>query len=213
LEIKRVLIPPYCGVLSALGMVVAPPVVDAARTVIHLGANLTDAEIEAEFARLSHEAAESMPDGDMQREEHFADVRFRGQSHELKIAVEAMTIAEISRRFYNAYRTAYGRPPSGRAIEVVTLRVRRVGRSPQVELPEIAAQMPAFAVIRETEVVNAAGEVVRAAVMSRPHLAWAGKSVGPFLLIDVEATTFVPAGWLAQAQPNGAVLLNRLEPT
>jgi N-methylhydantoinase A len=154
-----------------------------------------------------------MPDGDMQREEHFADVRFRGQSHELKIAVEAMTIAEISRRFYNAYRTAYGRPPSGRAIEVVTLRVRRVGRSPQVELPEIAAQMPAFAVIRETEVVNAAGEVVRAAVMSRPHLAWAGKSVGPFLLIDVEATTFVPAGWLAQAQPNGAVLLNRLEPT
>src|SRR5204863_5159616 len=28
LGIKRILIPPYCGVLSALGMVVAPPVVD-----------------------------------------------------------------------------------------------------------------------------------------------------------------------------------------
>ena len=45
-EIKRVLIPPYCGVLSALGMVVAPPVVDVAHTVVHLGTQLTDADIE-----------------------------------------------------------------------------------------------------------------------------------------------------------------------
>src|SRR5689334_24218110 len=46
LDIKRVLIPPYCGVLSALGMVVAPPVVDAAKTVAHVCTELTDGQIE-----------------------------------------------------------------------------------------------------------------------------------------------------------------------
>jgi len=41
LEIPRVLVPPYAGVLSALGMVVAPPIVDVSRTVVHLSATLT----------------------------------------------------------------------------------------------------------------------------------------------------------------------------
>ena len=36
LEITRVLVPPYCGVLSALGMAVAPPVAEASKTVIQL---------------------------------------------------------------------------------------------------------------------------------------------------------------------------------
>src|SRR5207244_13321962 len=74
LGIKRVLNPPYAGVLSALGMVVAPPVVDVAHTVIHLGAQLTDADIEAEFARLSHEAEASLPQAATAAIEYFADV-------------------------------------------------------------------------------------------------------------------------------------------
>ncbi|MEA2708428.1 MAG: N-methylhydantoinase [Phycisphaerales bacterium] len=212
LEIKTVLVPPYAGVLSALGMVVAPPVVDVARTVVQMS-QLTDGDIEAEFAKLSSDAEAQLPKSATASVEHFADVRFRGQSHELKIAVVAMTTADISRRFYTAYKTAYGRPPGGRAIEIVTLRVRHIGKSPHVALPPIAAEVPARAVIRECELIDAHGETVRAAVMTRSHLAWAGKSAGPFLLIDAEATTFVPAGWLAQAQANGSVVLNRLEKT
>jgi hypothetical protein len=30
------------------------------------------------------------------------------------------------------------------------------------------------------------------------------------LLLDPEATTFVPAGWMARAQSNGAVIVERL---
>jgi N-methylhydantoinase A len=212
LDIKTVLIPPYAGVLSALGMVVAPPVVDLARTVVHMQ-QLADADIEAEFAKLSHDAEAQLAKSETATIEHFADVRFRGQSHELKIPVVGMTSADISRRFYGAYKQAYGRPPGGRAIEIVTLRVRHLGRAPKVELPRVPAQMPAQAVIRECELIDPRGEKVRAAVMTRAHLAWAGKSAGPFLLIDAEATTFVPAGWLAQAQPNGAVVVQRLERT
>jgi N-methylhydantoinase A len=208
LEIPRVLIPPYAGVLSALGMVVAPPVVDAAHTVVHLGTQINDAEIEAEFARLT--AACGVADADVATTEYFADVRFRGQSFELKLSVVGMTLADISRRFYSAYRNAYGRPPTGRAIEIVTLRVRRIGRSPQVDLPRVEPQPPAHAVIRETKLIDSSGESVRTAVMSRAHLAWAGRQAGPMLLIDDEATTFIPRGWMARSEANGAVILDRM---
>ena len=210
LDIKRVLIPPYAGVLSALGMVVAPPVVDVARTVVHVQ-QLTDAEVEAEFARLSLEAEAQLPKAATASVEHFADVRFRGQSHELKVPVVGMTMADISRRFYAAYKLAYGRPPGGRAIEIVTLRVRRIGHAPSVQLPRVSPEVPAHAVIRECELTDPGGNTARAAVMTRSQLAWAGKSAGPFLLVDAEATTFVPAGWLGQALSNGSVTLNRLE--
>jgi N-methylhydantoinase A len=210
LGIQRVLIPPYCGVLSALGMVVAPPVVDVARTVVHLAMQITDAEIEAEFAKLSQESAQVLPEGATATVEHFADVRFRGQSHELKVPVVGMTVAEISRSFYGAYRTAYGRPPQGRAIEIVTLRVRRIGHAQKVELPVVEAAMPPHAVVRETQLIDPAGETVRAAVLTRAQLAWAGKQAGPMLMIDAEATAFIPAGWRARAEPNGAVIVERV---
>jgi N-methylhydantoinase A len=212
LDITRILIPPYAGVLSALGMVVAPPLVDVGRTIVHLSTQITDADIEAEFMKLSQEAAQQLPPEQTAVTEYFADVRFRGQSHELKVPVVGMTLADISRRFYAAYRQRYGRPPAGRAIEIVTLRVRRVGSAPQVELPRVEAKLPPHAVVRETRLTDPNGQTVRAAVLTRPYLAWAGKQAGPMLLVDAEATTFVPTGWLAQAQDNGSVLLQRLEP-
>ena len=70
--------------------------------------------------------------------------------------------------------------------------------------------MPALAVVRETELIDAAGETVRAAVLTRAQLAWAGNQAGPMLLIDAEATTFIPAGWMARSEPNGSVIVERL---
>jgi N-methylhydantoinase A len=191
-------------------MVVAPAVADVARTVVHM-TQLTDADIEAEFARLTHEAEQTLPPAATQRVEYFADVRFRGQSYELKVAVDGMTMADISRRFYSDYRAAYGRPPGARAIEIVTLRVRRIGPAPRVELPTIEPQMPPQAVVRQTQVIDARGQTVRAAVLRRGELLWTGKTPGPVLLVDPEATTFIPAGWMAQADTNGIVQLTRME--
>jgi len=210
LEIPSVVVPPLAGVLSALGMVTAPPVVDVARTVVQMGPDLDDTELESIYAELSRQASKTLPDTQTASIEHFADVRFRGQSHELKVFVQRTKLADISRRFYDAYRLAYGRPPAGRAIEVVTLRLRRTGRAPAVQLPDLLPQCPPHAVVRETQLIDPAGHRVGAAVLKRGELLWAGKQAGPMLLIDPEATTFVPAGWLATALPRGIARLTRI---
>ena len=61
LDIPRVLVPPYCGVLSALGMVVAPAVADISRTVVHLAHEMDDNRLYAEFGSLNGLASDVLP--------------------------------------------------------------------------------------------------------------------------------------------------------
>ncbi len=135
LGVRRVIVPPYSGVLSALGMVVAPPVADVSRTVVHLAGQLDDARLAAEFAALDGWPRRPLPDG---RTERFADVRFRGQSYELKVPVAAAAMAAVADAFRSAYAEQYGPLPQGRSVEVVTLRARRTGPAAAVRLPAVA---------------------------------------------------------------------------
>jgi N-methylhydantoinase A len=207
LEIPRVLVPPYCGVLSALGMVAAPPVVDLSRTVVHLSRQLDDARLAAEYAQLTVAAAGVIPNGQTEITETYADVRFRGQSYEVKVRVEEVNLAEVVRRFRDAYAAIYGHTPSGREVEVVTLRVRRVGRHPTWKLPRVrAVRRPARR--RQAELVDQAGAVRSVPVLERADLV--GEATpGPVLVIDPEATTYVAAAWSATGQDDGGVVLTR----
>ena len=211
LEIPRVIVPPFAGVLSALGMVTAAPVVDVARTVVHLGSKLDDAELESEFAQLSQQASHTLPDADTKHIEYYADARFRGQSHELKVQVVHQNVAEVSRQFHAAYRATYGRPPRERAIEIVTLRVRRIGQEPPVTLSPISPATGRYSGIRVTQLIDESGRQVSASVLRRDELIALGRQPGPALLIDPEATTFIPAAWFAESSPNGIVTLKRLK--
>jgi N-methylhydantoinase A len=206
MDIPRVLIPPYCGVLSALGMVVAPPVVDASRTVLHLGATLDDERLVAEYGRLSGETIDKIPYEQTAQTQVFADVRFRGQSHELNVQVLRPSLDHIQEQFLASYRLRYGHLPEGREIEVVTLRVRRIGKAAGVKLPTIASRV-AEGEISLVQVVGADGSMVQAKCADRAGLLRAGPLEGPMLLVDAEATAYVPTGWSAGAREDGAVLL------
>jgi len=206
LEIPRVLIPPYCGVLSALGMVVTPPVADVSKTVVHLGEQLDDARLVAEFGGLSGQTLDVIPYEQTALVEAHADVRFRGQSHELKVRVDRPTRDHITQRFLEDYERAYGLAPTGRAIEIVTLRLRRAARVAELILPRIRAEASSPL---GADVIDATGRRLRVPVLSRGVLLSKGTAAGPLLLIDPEATAYVTAGWQAQASETGSVLLTR----
>ena len=207
LEITRVLIPPYCGVLSALGMVVAPPIADASRTVVHLGAALDDERLIAEFGSVNGLTIDQIPHEQTQAIEAYADVRFRGQSHEVKVRVERPTLEHIHAQFTAAYQAMYGGIPSGRSIEIVTLRIRRIGRLPKLALPKLArgtsVQLP------PARVIGSDGTEYPSRVCRRSDLPVGERLAGPILLVDAQATTFIPKRWSAVADENGSVLLER----
>jgi N-methylhydantoinase A len=204
LEIPRVIVPPYCGVLSALGMVVAPPVVDVSQTVVHLREQLDDARIAAECGRLNLSASECLPDEDTAAVEVYADVRFRGQSHELKVRVPRPSRAAIEDAFRAAYAALYGNAPEGREMEIVTLRLRRLGPTPAMSLPPLATSPTGPA--RTTTVIDAAARRHNAPALTRQDLLNAARR-GPLLVIDPEATAYVPEHWTAQGRSDGTVVL------
>ena len=211
LEIPRVLIPPYCGVLSALGMVVAPPVADASKTVVHLGDQLDDARLAAEYGAVSMETMDAIPYDQTATVEAWADVRFRGQSHELKVRADRPSTAHIAERFIEAYRAMYGQVPTNRLIEIVTLRVRRFGKMAELKLPRLESTGNTRAAAR-SNLIDSKGNAVSAETFSRNQLFADGAREGPLLLIDPQATAYMPPDWTATATDDGAVVAMRAGP-
>ncbi len=116
---RVVIVPPAPGVLSALGLLLAPRRHEAARTVMaatHDDLNPAWRELEAQAAtELRRQGAMTV------RTRRAADLRYAGQSWELRVDVEDTT--DLTQALAEAHRTAYGYALPDEAVEVVTLRV------------------------------------------------------------------------------------------
>src|SRR5688500_6835051 len=113
--ITTIVVPPACGVASALGLLASDLRADRVRTV-----NLDDAEISVaqmgeRFAALERAAAEDVaPSGvGVVEFRRSADVRYRGQSHELNVVLNGAVVTpdalkQLREDFYRAHREAFG---------------------------------------------------------------------------------------------------------
>ena len=207
IDISRVLVPPYCGVLSALGMVVAPPVVDVSQSIVDRADEVDDARLAAEFEALAARSGVELPDRWTATVARFADVRFRGQSHEVTVRVEAISRGAIEHCFHAAYAALYGQLPGTRPMQIVSLRVRREGRGTNLALPDLPVRGNEQSV--ETDLTLGGGRIVRCRAVTRAGLLAEPSADGPLLIIDAEATTYVPPAWVVRADRKGSILLRR----
>ncbi|MDQ4007556.1 MAG: hydantoinase/oxoprolinase family protein, partial [Actinomycetota bacterium] len=157
-----VVVPPAPGVLSALGLLLAPARVEMSRTVMaDAGDDLTAAWRDLEAEAHAELAGQGVTDRiELSR---VADARYAGQSHELRVAVaEGADVAELLHR---AHDQAYGYAMRDEAVRVVTLRVVAqadpVLAGPPTDWEQGAAQP------ERSREVGIAGERVRARVVSR----------------------------------------------
>ncbi len=107
LDLRIVLVPEAAGVLSALGLVAADERRDTVRSVVRpLG----------EVGRLPD-------DGE-------ADLRYRGQSHELTVSLDR----DPAEAFHDEHERRYGYADRGREIELVAVRTAEVRPGPEIRL-------------------------------------------------------------------------------
>ncbi len=112
LGITEVIFPAYAGVLSALGMLLAPGTRDYAASA------LGRSDYDALARELRGRAQAAAPAAAI---EQHADVRYAGQSYELTVAWNG---GDPRPAFEQAYQQVYGFHDPTRAVEVVTVRVR-----------------------------------------------------------------------------------------
>ena len=127
LQIPRVLIPRYPGVLCAFGLLVADVVLDYTQSVM-LEAN---AEASARLQKLedviiAHKREELRREGIPETQMQFytsIDVRYQGQAYELNIPLTE----NIAQRFHLEHEHTYGHSMENRTVEIVNIRLQAIG--------------------------------------------------------------------------------------
>jgi N-methylhydantoinase A len=139
LGIPRVIVPALPGALSALGILASHVVKDYSRTVLwRVSGEIPHARLQQEFANLEKQAArvfehEGWPG--KPRYEKSVDVRYRGQGYELSIPLTKNLLQEFERE----HQRRYGYIHPNREVELVTLRLRAVVKSPRLEIASAQA--------------------------------------------------------------------------
>jgi N-methylhydantoinase A/oxoprolinase/acetone carboxylase beta subunit len=185
LGMRRILVPPHAGVLSALGLAIAPERREAAVSVLRRAEALNRADVSALHSALAGESRGTMRAA---RISAHARVRYEGQGYELDIAFGPRDDGKaIARRFATAHEARYGFLLE-RPIEVVAARAAAIGKG-------IALKLGA----------RTGGPSSRAQARSAAPKSFAG----PRVVTLADATMVIAKGWRARPLPIGGWLLER----
>lgn len=216
LKIGRVVIPPYPGLFSALGLLVCDlrriyretnfmPVDDGIGTRALSAFELLRERALAEFDGFGHPA-------DAVVFEHALEMRYQGQGFELLAEIDAARLALEGRSyleaaFQDAHRARYG-AVSRDPVEVVTLRL----------VAQVPADKAALGELVRGPKPGAVPEVENGAMVFRNErtpcsFAWRSSLPAGFVLHgaavieEPTATTLVPPGWSMTVHATGALVL------
>lgn len=203
LEMAGVIVPPFAGVFSALGLLLSPPRADASRSVPPSAGEDLDRAVsavrdESERRLIASGAAVSTTSS-------FADVRYRGQAHETTTPYAPADGWDVLLdRFHALHSERNGFARVGDPVEVVTVRAETVG-TPLLTWQQLHEVVPHGVVDLPPRAVMTDSGMIEARVVRRDGLAAGAEIVGPAVIEEAEATTYLAPGDRALVHLSGAL--------
>jgi N-methylhydantoinase A len=199
LSIPTVVIPPEPGNFSAIGMLLADARIDSAKTFVGLLDDQSVPTMVQAFATMEYEAAASLArefgSGDIFFE-RFAEMRYRGQRHNIKVPVSGLSGKEAIRTaFERDYKRRYGHADAKAPAEFQALHLSAFARLKQ---PDIA-RLPRAAVAAESGqrrkvYMGNAGGWLDTMIFRRDALKPGMSAAGPAIIEEYGSTTLVWPG-------------------
>jgi len=195
LGIKKVIVPNFQGVFSALGMILSDSVKELSTAFMKKAKEIKEGEIERKFQELEREALELFSIEEIERERiifsRSLDMRYKGQSYELNIPYKDGFLED----FHKAHMKLYSHSYKDREVEIVNLRVRGIGIVEKVDLPSSnpKEKSPEEAFYSERKIYYE-GEFLKAKVYMREKLIPNYMIKGPAIISSFDGTTFIPPG-------------------
>ncbi|HEX8075180.1 MAG TPA: hydantoinase/oxoprolinase family protein, partial [Thermoleophilaceae bacterium] len=200
LDMRRVLVPPQSGVLSAVGLIASEPRRDLVESVLLSGGELTSDAAADAVERLAARGREELDSPDAEVRAGY-DLRYAGQAFELTIPGDPRPDpAELRRAFDAAHEERYGYSDGEAELELVTVRVAVA--LPPAELPPGRG---GEAEERERREALFDGERVSTVVVRGVP----AELDGPAIVELDEATLVVPPGWSCAAADDGTLAMER----
>jgi N-methylhydantoinase A len=215
LGIRRVVVPARAGVLSALGLVLAPAAFDIARTRKVPVDALDFLTLADDVAVLSSAIRERLAEVGT-APPHFEvtlGLGYIGQSYHVSVPVAAGRIAALTRgellqSFAAVYREKYGYFYDDVAIELVSVHVTGIAGNEVAALPETSPRGSDVeaAIVGERRAWSARQRAfLPFAVYRREHLAPGVRIAGPCLVEEDTATTVIDIGGSASVDRLGSL--------
>lgn len=215
LGMRRVIVPPFPGVFSALGALMADTRFDYMQTRITYSENIDLDVVQGDFNDLEQRARDDFARegfGNPPVVQRSVDLRYYGQNWELEVPIASgqITTANISeaRESFDAeHDRQFGWTFPESAFEIVNLRLTAIARRREIHLPEVSkGPMPVAVKTGDIYFTEADGRVD--SPFYRREDLHAGNTVdGPAVIVEDDCTTLVPPEWSARVEPNGSVVL------
>lgn len=223
LGMRRVLVPPTPGNLSAFGLQVSDVKRDYVRTLVRL-TNVEDRgalvqEVEKLWQELEQQGISELESEGVPTEQvvlvRGADMRYAGEGYEVSVTIPERShgedaLAAIESAFHAEHDRIYGFAyPGTQSVEVVSLRVQAVG---ELHRPTMKSRRTSSA----TPVPSGTRDVywrqsgwVACPTFDREALAAGNRVAGPAIVEEYGSTVVVPDGWVATVDSFGNIVSER----
>jgi N-methylhydantoinase A len=222
LGMRRVVVPRYPGLFSALGLLAADVRATFSRSLVAPLDATTLADARRVAAALSDEArgalrAQGIAE-DAVRIVAELDVRYAGQSFDLTVPFDGDAAATAD-AFHQRHERRYGYASRDERVELATIRITATGAqqmesgaqemSSRAELRRERSRGTAATALIGSRRVWDNGAFADAAIYERERLAEGATFEGPAIVEQYDTTTWVPRGWGATADVTGNLLLEK----
>jgi N-methylhydantoinase A len=205
LGMAGVIVPLYPGVYSAIGLMMSDVKHDYIQSKMDPIASLAAADVENMFARLAGQAiADLRADGFADAQigiERAVDMRYAGQGYEITIPHGGTGdgLARLRAAFDARHQAMFGHSAPDEPVEIVSYRVRGIGKVPPVEMPRFARAGTSLADARRaTRRVRFDGVTIDCPVFQRDKLDVGLRFAGPAVLDQLDCTTVICPGQVAR---------------
>jgi N-methylhydantoinase A/oxoprolinase/acetone carboxylase beta subunit len=216
LQLAEVIVPPLPGLLAAWGLLVAPDRRENTATVLRPLQEVTSPDSAAYFEKAYEGLSVKPPDGAQIL--RTAALRYLGQGFEVEIRVDDPSdVSGLESAFHRAHEHEYGFSMPGAPVEWVELRVAWEipaldwGFPEATALSDQASRMtPVWEYHHRKELEQGPHPVqVSAQVFGRSQLPPDVDLSGPAIVLEHDATTYIPTGWVAHTTRGGYLRIRK----
>lgn len=206
LAMRQAIVPRYAGVLSALGMLVAPRARQLSQTFTHVLNALSHKDVEQRFSLLLQQGIEALKEEGVAEKdiiaEYSLDCRYVGQSYFLN--VKWNDIDSTIKNFQKLHKKRYGHQLE-LDVELVNIRLALKSRAEEVHLPSINKDT----VVETQRFITMDGIDKDVPVYERDNFYYGEKITGPALITETVSTTYLAEGWTCEVDTSGCLMLKK----
>jgi N-methylhydantoinase A len=215
LGIPEVIVPPYPGITSAMGLLTSDLKYDQMRTVFMTEGAIDGERLNRDLDEIAAELraqllADGVADADIVVVAGL-DCRYVGQGYELRVNLpEARFTLDALAEFHRQHEQEYGRA-LGDPIEIVNLRLTAYGKRERVEQVPPAQSGGGNLVGHGESVFRRNGSLSSFPTQyyERAEIEVGRVFAGPAVVFQRDTTIVVPPGWNCRAEAAGSLILSR----